>query len=302
MAKRSRRPPAVIRTKRLTKRFGKILAVDDLDLEVHRGEVFGYLGPNGSGKTTTIRMLLDFIRPTAGEIDVLGGTGADPEVRRRIGYLPGELRFDERYTSAELFDFYAALRGGVDAAYLDSLIERFSLDPSRRFKELSSGNRRKVALVQAFMHQPELLILDEPTQGLDPLLQREFQELVAETAGDGTTVFLSSHVLHEVEHLAARVGILRRGKLITVAGVEELRGKARQHVDLYTPKKESPAAFKRIPEVVDARGDGRVIRLVVEGSMERVIKAAARLGVQKIISEEPDLEDVFLDLYGKGEP
>ncbi|MEX0875378.1 MAG: ABC transporter ATP-binding protein [Actinomycetota bacterium] len=288
---------AVIDTRGLTKFFGPVHAVEGLDLEVRRGEVFGYLGPNGAGKTTTIRLLLDFIRPTAGEARVLGGSGADPEVRRRIGYLPGDLKLDARYTSDELFSFYGALRGNVDRSYRDELVERFELDPTRKIGELSSGNRRKVGIVQAFLHKPELLVLDEPTSGLDPLLQREFQQLVHERATDGATVFLSSHVLHEVDEMADRVAILRKGRLVKLASIHQLRQQARQHIDLHFEGKANAEPFARVPEVIEAHARGNSVHLVVEGSVERVLRTAARLHAHRIVSPEADLEDVFLAFY-----
>jgi ABC-2 type transport system ATP-binding protein len=183
----------------LAKRFGTVEALRELDLEVERGEVFGYLGPNGAGKTTTIRLLLDFIRPTSGRVEVLGGTGAGSVT------CPAELPIDPRWTAQDLIGFYGRLRGGVDAGWVTELLGRFDLDPTRRVGELSTGNRRKIGIVQAVIHRPDLLILDEPSSGLDPLLQYEFQRLVRELAGAGTTVFLSSHVLPEVEALAGRV-------------------------------------------------------------------------------------------------
>lgn len=290
-------PRTVIGASRLTKHFGPVRAVEDLDLSVRRGEIFGYLGPNGAGKTTTIRMLLDFLRPTSGEVSVLGRPPTDPDVRRRIGYLPAELRLDPRYTAREVFAFYGALRGGVDEGYVETLAARFDLDPTRRIGQLSTGNRRKVGVIQAFMHRPDLLILDEPTSGLDPLLQHEFHTLVGEAAGDGATVFLSSHVLGEVEDLARRVAILRRGRLIALAEVRELRRRARQRVELHFDEDADAAPFRRIGEVVEASASGTVVRLVVEGSVERVLRTAARLHAHRIISPEADLEEVFLELY-----
>ncbi|HEV3505408.1 MAG TPA: ABC transporter ATP-binding protein [Actinomycetes bacterium] len=287
----------VIRAVALSKRFGSVEALRDLDLEVQPGEVFGYLGPNGAGKTTTIRLLLDFIRPTSGRIEVLGGTGADPAVRRRIGYLPAELPIDPRWTARDLIDFYGTLRGGVDAGWVQELLGRFDLDPGRRLGELSTGNRRKVGIVQAVIHRPELLVLDEPSGGLDPLLQYEFQRLVRELAGAGTTVFLSSHVLPEVEALAGRVAILRRGELVTVAGVEQLRQQARQRIELRLARPADAGLFAGVPGVVEAKADDTRIRLVVEGPMGPTLRAAAGLEVQRIVTHEVDLEDVFLSYY-----
>jgi ABC-2 type transport system ATP-binding protein len=286
-----------IRAVGLTKRFGSVQALRELDLEVQPGEVFGYLGPNGAGKTTTIRLLLDFIRPTGGRIEVLGATGADPEVRRRIGYLPAELPIDPRWTAQDLLDFYGRLRGGVDAGWVTELLGRFDLDPTRRVGELSTGNRRKIGIVQAVIHRPELLILDEPSSGLDPLLQYEFQQLVRELGEAGTTVFLSSHVLPEVEALAGRVAILRRGELVTVAGVEELRQQARQRIELRLARPADPAHFAGVPGVVEVQADDTRIRLVVEGTVGPTLQAAAGLEVQRIVTHEADLEDVFLSYY-----
>jgi ABC-2 type transport system ATP-binding protein len=281
----------------LAKRFGTVEALRELDLEVQRGEVFGYLGPNGAGKTTTIRLLLDFIRPTSGRIEVLGGTGADPAVRRRIGYLPAELPIDPRWTAQDLIDFYGKLRGGVDAGWVTELLGRFDLDPTRRAGELSTGNRRKIGIVQAVIHRPELLVLDEPSSGLDPLLQYEFQRLVRELAEMGTTVFLSSHVLPEVEALAGRVAILRRGELVTVAGVEELRQQARQRIELRLARPADAARFAGVSGVVEVQADDTRIRLLVEGPVGPALQAAAGLEVQRIVTHEADLEDVFLSYY-----
>ena len=288
---------SVIRTKGLSKHFGEVIAVRDLDIAVRKGEIFGYLGPNGAGKTTTIRLMLDFIRPTAGEVSVLGTNPRDPEIRRRIGYLPGELSLDPRHTSRDVFEFYAALRGGVDWSFVNALTERFDLDTSRRVGQLSTGNKRKVGVVQAFMHRPELLVLDEPTSGLDPLLQHEFHGLVREAAGDGATVFLSSHVLTEVEDLAERVAILRRGRLVKLARVAELRRSARQHIDLYFDRRVDTKPFRRLPEVIEATAVDGLVRLVVSGSVESVLRTAARLHARRIVSPEAELEQVFLDFY-----
>jgi len=288
--------PAV-RTEGLTKRFGALTAVDALDLAVEHGEVFGYLGPNGAGKTTTIRMLLDFIRPSAGRATVLGGSGADPQVRRRIGYLPADLDVDPRWTAGDLLDFYGALRGGHDATWERTLLDRFELDPTRPVGELSTGNRRKVGIVQAVAHRPPLLILDEPTSGLDPLLQHEFQLLVRELVGDGTTVFLSSHVLPEVEALADRVAILRSGRLVALSTVDELRRSARTRIDLRLNAPATAVDLAVFDGIAEASAADASVHLLVEGSVDPVLKAAARLTVQAITTHEADLEDVFLTYY-----
>jgi ABC-2 type transport system ATP-binding protein len=298
---RSRRRPRerenVIATYGLTKRFGGLVAVDGLDLHVQRGEVFGYLGPNGAGKSTTIRMLLDFIRPSEGSFELLGSEGAESVVRRRIGYMPAELRFDPRYTTEDVIAFYGALRGGYDRAWVDGLAERFDLDTKRPIGQLSTGNKRKAGIVQAFMHRPELYVLDEPTQGLDPLLQFEFHQLIGDVKRDGATVFLSSHVLPEVEVLADRVAILRRGKLVTISRIDELQRRARQRIDLHVSGTATVRSFEQLPGVVETRRGGNIISVVVEGSVDAVIKAAATLNVRRIVTHESDLEDVFLEFY-----
>jgi len=294
-------PSTVISTRGLTKRFRAVLAVDALDLDVARGEIFGFLGPNGAGKTTTIRCLFDFIRPTSGTAIVLGGSGADPAVRARIGYMPGDLDLPASYTTEDVVDLYGSLRGGVDRKDVSELTERFGLDPTRPIGELSTGNRRKVGILQAFMHRPELLILDEPSSGLDPLLQHEFQQLICERRDAGATVFLSSHVLPEVERVADRVAILRQGRLVTVSTVADLRQQARQRIQLYVEGEGESERFSALPGVVEASGGGGIIELVVEGSVDAVIKAAASLRVTRIVTHNDDLEDIFLELYRRSD-
>jgi ABC-2 type transport system ATP-binding protein len=286
----------------LTKRFGALTAVDHLDLEVRAGEIFGFLGPNGAGKTTTIRLLLDFLRPTDGSASVLGGTGADPAVRARIGYLPAEHPVPPRYSCRDLIEFYGGIRGGVDRATFDALVERFALDPDRPAGELSTGNRRKLAIIQAFVHRPELLILDEPTSGLDPLLQRSFHELVRERVAEGATVLLSSHVLPEVQLLADRVGILRRGSLVATARPDELRHRARQRIDLrLADTVDARARFEGLSGVVQLETEPGAVHLVIEGSVDAVLKAAAALDVEAITADHEDLEEAFLEFYGASE-
>src|SRR5436190_13125340 len=207
--------PAAIQTEKLTKSYGSHRGIIDVDLAVNGGEIFGFLGPNGAGKTTTIRTLLDLIRPTSGKALVFGiESSVDPvAIHRRIGYIPGEFTLYDRLTGGQTIEYFANLRGGVDPAYQRSLVERFDIDPTRRYKELSKGNKQKIGLVVALQHQPELLILDEPTSGLDPLVQQSFFELVREAQAAGSTVFLSSHILSEVERTASRVAIIRDGRI-----------------------------------------------------------------------------------------
>jgi ABC-2 type transport system ATP-binding protein len=288
---------SAIVTRALTKRFGDLTAVDRIDLQVERGEVFGFIGPNGAGKTTTIRMLLDSLRPTSGTAEVLGRSPRDPEVRRQIGFLPADLAFEPHYTVRDALEFFGAMRGGYDEAELRTLLDRFSLDPTRIIGELSTGNRRKVGVVQAFASRPELVILDEPTAGLDPLLRHEMLGLIEERAAAGVTVFLSSHFLPEVERVADRVAVLRRGELVSVGGVDELRSHARQHVDLHLAEPADGAAFRDLAGVISVEVHGNVISLTVEGAIDAVVKAAAAFTVERVVSHEADLEDAFLDLY-----
>ena len=224
----------IIRTEQLTKTYGPHRGITDVDLTVHEGEVMGFLGPNGAGKTTTIRILLDLIRPTAGKAWVFGiDAQADPvAIHRRLGYLPGEFSLYDKLTGAETIEYFANLRGGVDKAYAAELIERLDLDPSRKYKEYSKGNKQKVGLVVALQHRPDLLILDEPTSGLDPLVQQTFFDLVREARAEGRTVFLSSHIISEVERTTDRVAIIREGRIVRVDQVSALRDLSHHEVTL----------------------------------------------------------------------
>lgn len=291
-----------IQTHRLVKRFGSLTAVDNLDLAVQRGEVFGFLGPNGAGKTTTIRLLLGFLNPSSGASTILGRPGRDPEARRRVGYLPAHLAIDPHYTAHDVIQFFGSLRGGYDIPFTQTLLQRFDLDPTRPIGELSTGNRRKVGILQAFMHRPELLILDEPTSGLDPLLQQEFHLLLREEVARGATVFLSSHVLPEVEALAGRVGILRKGRLVTVATLAELRAKARQRLDIFIAGPPPRGLFEPLPGVRSVAYHDGGVQLVVEGPVDPVIKAAAGLTTERIHTPGQDLEELFLEYYQGSDP
>ena len=287
-------------TEGLTKYYDGRRGIVDVALEVRAGEVFGFLGPNGAGKTTTIRLLLDLIRPTAGRARVLGLDVREEslEIRRRVGYLPGELALWERMTGAELLAFLGELRGGVDRRFVAELAERLDCDLSARIGSLSHGSKQKVALIQAFMHRPELLILDEPTTGLDPLMQEEFQRMVAEVRAEGRTVFLSSHILREVERTCDRVGIIREGRLVAVEDVGDLRARELRVLDLHFAGPVPASAFQGLPGVqeVEAKGDG--VRLTVAGPLDAVVKAAARYEVVDLTSHEPSLEEIFLRFYG----
>lgn len=289
----------VIRAEGLTKFYGKQRGIIDLDIGVRAGEVVGYLGPNGAGKTTTIRLLLDFIRPSRGTIQVFG---LDPhtnsvEIRRRVGYLPGELETYESLTALDLMHFFANLRGGVDWTYATRLAERLSLDTSRPIRTLSKGNKQKVGIVQAFMHRPELLILDELTSGLDPLVQQEVYQLILEVKAEGRTMFLSSHVLAEVERVADRVAIVREGRLIVEAEVSTLKAKALRELEMQFAAPIDAEVFRRIPGVRDVHTQDSFVRCRLEGSVDALIKVAARYELLNITSHEPDLEEIFLAYY-----
>jgi ABC-2 type transport system ATP-binding protein len=290
----------VIHTDRLTKAYGVHRGVTELDLDVQEGEIFGFLGPNGAGKTTTMRVLLDLIRPTSGRAEVFGiETTADPvAIHRRVGYLPGEFDLYDRLTGADTITYFANLRGGVDRGYVAGLVERLDLDPSRRFKEYSKGNKQKVGLVVALQHRPDLLILDEPTAGLDPLVQQTFFEIVREARADGRTVFLSSHIIDEVDRTCDRVAIIREGRLVQVDRIEAIRALAFHHVELTFGAPVAASVFEPIAGVSDVSAAGHVVSMRVNGPIGAVIAAAATHGLVDVVSREPNLEDVFLSQYG----
>lgn len=296
--------PAVIATSGLTKDYGSGRGLFDLDLEVRRGEVFGFLGPNGAGKSTTIRLLLDLIMPTSGSARVLGlDIGSDSlAIRRRVGFLPGDLAMYPKLSGRVVLDYLADLRGGVDPRVRDSLAERFDADLDRPVHQLSSGNRQKLGLIQAFMHEPELLILDEPITGLDPLVQRNFHSLLAEVSGQGRTVFLSSHTLSEVERVTHRLAILRGGRLVVVDSLENLRKVAVQRLEIEFGEPVAPDEFRALPGVTEATAEGRTLTVAFEGSADAVVKAAAAHEVRAVRPREDDLEDIFLRYYTERSP
>jgi ABC-2 type transport system ATP-binding protein len=292
---------AVIETEKLTKSYGSHRGIVEVDLVVQEGEVFGFLGPNGAGKTTTIRTLLDLIRPTSGTARVFGiESSADPvAIHRRVGYIPGEFTLYDRLTGSQTLEYFANLRGGVDPAYQRSLVERFELDPSRRFKEYSKGNKQKVGVIIALQHRPELLILDEPTSGLDPLVQQTFFVTLREAVQAGATVFLSSHILSEVEKGADRVAIIRDGRIVKTDTVEGLRDLAHHQVELRFAGPVPAAEFEGLPGVSDLVADDHVLRMRVAGAITPVVRAAARYELLDFVSREPSLEETFLAQYGQ---
>jgi ABC-2 type transport system ATP-binding protein len=286
-----------IRTEGLTKSYGDVLALDRLDLIVERGEVFGFLGPNGAGKSTTIRLLLHLIRPTAGTAEIMGIPVDDvARAHKHIGYVPGDVALWPQLTGAEALHLLGNVSGGVDEAYRDELVRRLDLDPSRRIRSYSKGNRQKVALIAALMTQPDLLLLDEPTSGLDPLMEAEFQELVREASARGQTVFLSSHLLDEVEDICDRVGILRAGRLVEVSTLQALRQRG---VTVFEVLLDGPVpSLASVEGVVDQQPIEGGMRLSVSGSPAAVLAELGRLPVTSLRSREADLEHVFLSYYG----
>jgi ABC-2 type transport system ATP-binding protein len=282
----------------LSKRYGETLALDSLDLEVAAGEVYGYLGPNGAGKTTTIRLLLGLHGPTAGRGELFGlDAWRDPvAAHRRVAYVAGEPALWPSLTGAETFEFLARVRGGIDVAYRDVLVERFDLDTSKRIRALSKGNRQKVQLVAAFATRADLLILDEPTSGLDPLMEVAFRNTVHEAKERGQTAFLSSHILSEVEALCDRVGILRDGRLVEQGTLAELRHLSAQVVEV-TFDGPTPT-LPELPGVHAANAGAGTLRFEVTGGIGPLIAALARHPVLALTSREPSLEEIFLHHYG----
>lgn len=295
------RTPA-IRAEGLSKRYGTVRALDDLHLEVFPGEVVGYLGPNGSGKTTTIRLLLGLIRPTAGRAEIFGLDSQRQAVaaHRRLAYVPGEANLWPSLTGEETLRLLGRVHGAVDGAYREALVSRFALDPSKKVRTYSKGNRQKLILIAALMTRADLLLLDEPTAGLDPLMEQVFRHCINEAKERGQTVFLSSHILSEVEALCDRVGILRAGRLVDVGTMAELR-----HLSALTVEatfEGSVPDLSGVPGVGAVEVEGRVVRCQVRGTVEPLLRVLAASGVHELLSREPSLEELFLAHYGAVEP
>jgi ABC-2 type transport system ATP-binding protein len=293
-----------IQTQRLTKDYGSGRGVFDLDLEVKTGEIMGFLGPNGAGKSTTMRLLLGLAGPTSGRAWLLGGDIASDglDLRRRVGYLAGDCGLYPRLTGEAVLDYFARLDGNgapprEARARMAELAERFDAQLDRPIRELSTGNRQKLGLIQAFMHDPELLILDEPIAGLDPLVQRNFHNLLAEVRTDGRTVLLSSHTLSEVDRVADRVAILRAGRLVVVDSVDRLRESAVRHWEIEFASPPAVEEFRSLPGVHTAEATGTQLRIAFEGSADKVTKAAARHEVLDVRTRDGDLEEIFLRYY-----
>jgi ABC-2 type transport system ATP-binding protein len=292
---------AIIQVEGLTKSYGSSRGIIELAFEVDEGEIFGFLGPNGAGKTTTIRTLMGLLRPSAGRATI-GGLDCwaqSTAVKRLIGYLPGEFAVDPGLTGAQILTYLGNLRGGVDRQYVTALIERLGLDPCKKFRTYSHGNKQKIGLIQAFMHRPRLIIFDEPTNGLDPLNQQEFYRMIGEVRAEGRTVFLSSHNLTEVEHSCDRVGIIREGRLARVDAVHALTDLQHHEVDLTFAGPASTEWFAGVPGVrsVTANHDGQDLALTVQGDLGPVLQVAARHEATNLATREPTLEEIVLRYY-----
>jgi ABC-2 type transport system ATP-binding protein len=287
-----------IRTEGLSKRYGSVAALSDLDLEIAEGEVVGYLGPNGAGKSTTIRLLLGLARPTAGRAEIFGldCRRQTVEAHRRLAYVPGEANLWPSLTGAETLHLLGRVQGQVDPTYRDELIQRFALDPSKKVRAYSKGNRQKLLLIAALMTRPNLLLLDEPTSGLDPLMEQAFRHCVQEARDTGQTVFLSSHILSEVEALCDRVGILREGRLVEIGTLAAMRHLSALTVELVFDA--VPPDLSMVPGVKRVVVDGRHVHMEVQGPIEPLIDALAGTGVRELVSREPSLEELFLAHYG----
>ncbi len=296
----------ILQTNQLTKSYGRSRGIIELTFAIEEGEIFGFLGPNGAGKTTTMRTLMGLLHASGGSATI-GGLDCWKEstaVKKLVGYLPGEFNFDPGLRGAQIISYLGHLRGGVDQANLRSLIERLGFDPSKRFREYSHGNKQKLGLVQAFMHKPRLLILDEPTSGLDPLNQQEFYRMVAEVRSDGRTVFLSSHILPEVEHTCDRVAIIREGRLVKIDHVSSLKDIHQHDVELSFPTRASAAWFQHVAGVakVELLADEHILRLQVQGTLTEIMKIAVEHDATNIATREPTLEEVFLHFYEPEQP
>lgn len=296
---------AIIQARELTKYYGRTRGVAKLTFDVNGGECFGFLGPNGAGKTTTMRVLMGLLRPTSGSATI-GGFDCwreSTDAKRLVGYLPGEYSLDPSLTGAQIIEYLANLRGGVDRAEIGKLIERLELDPSKRFRDYSHGNKQKIGLVQAFMHRPRLLILDEPTSGLDPLNQQEFFQMAREALEHGRTILLSSHILSEIEHTCDRVAIIRDGSLVkvdTVANLKEIRAHVLD-ISFHAPARAD--WFTTLPGVVSAEmsASGLEAHMSVQGELPEVIRVAAEHGATNVATREPSLEEIFLRFYARTE-
>lgn len=285
----------VVEIRGLTKNYGEVIGIQDLNLDIKAGEVVGFLGPNGAGKSTTIRTLLGLIEATSGSATFLGQNALtrNPKMRREVGYLPGAPTYYNRYKAIDFLKMFADIRGINCDKNIEDFAKRLKLDLSKRIGELSKGNRQKVAVIQAFMHEPRIILLDEPTSGLDPLVQLEFEKILDEAKARGAAVLLSSHVMSEVEHLADRVAIINHGKLVVFEDIATLRARTIRKIDLHFPTPVSPEKFKTLASVSEVDVHGKRITCNVVGSEHELLKVALELGVENIRTHETSLEDIF---------
>ena len=291
----------IIVADKLTKNYGSSRGIEDVSFEIAEGEIFGFLGPNGAGKTTTMRTLMGLLHPGGGKATIGGFDcwAQATEAKRLVGYLPGEFAFDPGLTGAQIIQYLGNLRGTIDQAYVKQLVDRLELDLSKRFRTYSRGNKQKVGVIQAFMHKPPLLILDEPTSGLDPLNQQEFYKIVEETHANGQTVFLSSHILPEVEHTCERVGIIREGRLVRVDHVAALKELQQRQLEITFAGPASPEWFAHIPGIISVKQGAtpEELHMAVRNDLAQVIQVAAQHGATNILTHEPSLEEIFLHFY-----
>jgi ABC-2 type transport system ATP-binding protein len=286
----------------LTKHYGSSRGIEDISFDVHRGEVFGFLGPNGSGKTTALRTLVGLIHATSGSAQILGENALrpNPALSEKVGYLPGSLGLYSSMTGRAFLRFLANVRRTDCSESINGLARRLKVDLDRRIQDLSKGNRQKIGVIQAFMHQPQVLLLDEPTSGLDPLVQHEFETLLEESKSRGAAIILSSHVLSEVEHLADRVAIINEGSLLVVASVATLKERALRSVDLHFDTPPSEEDFRNLPGIRDVSRHGKMLTCSVLGSEHELLVTAVRQGVVTVTTREPSLDEVFFNYIESG--
>jgi polyether ionophore transport system ATP-binding protein len=302
MGTSGRKAHLAVRTERLTKHFGSVVGLENLDLEVNAGEVLGYLGPNGAGKTTTIRLLLGLIKPTGGRAEIFGMDvqAEKVAVHARVAYVPGEATLWPSLTGAETLHLLARMHGETDVAYRDLLVKRFDFDTSRKVRTYSKGNRQKINLIAALASRADLLILDEPTAGLDPLMEQAFRDSVLEARDNGQTVFLSSHVLSEAEALCDRIAILRAGKLVEIGSLAQMRHLSAVTVEASFPGA-PPAAVEKVAGVSAVQVAGHHLSCQVRGPIDDLLTVLAAAHPETLLSREPSLEELFLSIYGEQE-
>jgi ABC-2 type transport system ATP-binding protein len=288
----------IIETKNLTKTYGKSRGIKDVSIRVNKGDIFGFLGPNGAGKSTTIRTLLDFIRPTSGSATIFGlDCHKDTvQIKKRIGYIPGDFGLFGNMTGWKYLEYFGKVRGGYDAGAAKALVRRFEIKPDRKMKEYSRGMRQKMAIIQAFMNEPDLIVMDEPTSGLDPLVQQTFMDMIREEAGRGTTIFMSSHILSEVEKVCNRVAIIKEGQIQAEEKIEDLQKKSGSVLQVKFAEEVNPETF-RMPGVTNPVRQNGHIRMTVTGNMESVLAEVSKHKVADINIHPMTLEEIFMHYY-----